>query len=210
MKRKNTLVRMFRNKSFAGLLILVPVVITVKALFWLFTYVDALARPLGTRLVGHEVRGAGVVTTVVIVFLTGLLFSAGPLRRLLDSLEDVFESVPIAGTLYGTLKKVISGFRGSESRGAFQRFVVARLPGRTTLGFLTGNFTLRARDGSEQLFCTVYVPTNHLYIGDVVVLDAHDVVETDLSVEDGIGCILSAGASIPGVVEENRGTSPPG
>ena len=45
--------------------------------------------------------------------------------------------------------------------------------------------------------CTVYIPTNHLYVGDVVVLPTEDVLETDLSVEDGISLILSAGAAVP-------------
>ena len=50
--------------------------------------------------------------------------------------------------------------------------------------------------------CTVYVPTNHLYVGDVVVLPVTDVIETDLSVEDGVSLMLSAGASVPQVVSE--------
>ena len=202
MKKRVTLARVIRNKFLAGLLILVPAVFTVKALVWLFTYVDELARPLAVRLVGHEIPGTGFVTTIAIIFLTGLLFSAGPLRTVLESLEEAFEHVPIAGTLYGTLKKVISGFGGSGSQKAFQKFVLARLPGRTTPGFLTGSFTLGRADGSSRELHTVYVPTNHLYIGDVVVLTSEDVIETDLSVEDGIGCLLSAGASIPSTVEE--------
>jgi uncharacterized membrane protein len=202
MSGRPTLGRLLRNKFLAGLLILVPAVITVKALVWLFTYVDEMARPLAVRLVGHEIPGTGFVITIAVILLTGLLFSTGPLRRALEGLEDVFEHVPIAGTLYGTLKKVISGFGGSGSQKAFQKFVLARLPGRTTPGFLTGSFTLTRRDGSRRLLYTVYVPTNHLYIGDVVVLPHEDVIETDLSVEDGIGCLLSAGASFPSAVGE--------
>ena len=46
------------------------------------------------------------------------------------------------------------------------------------------------------------MPTNHLYVGDVVVLPVSDVIETDLSVEDGMSLMLSAGASVPRVVSE--------
>ena len=49
----------------------------------------------------------------------------------------------------------------------------------------------------------MYVPTNHLYVGDVVVLPRADVIETDLSVEAGVSLILSAGASVPPVMAEN-------
>ena len=85
---------------------------------------------------------------------------------------------------------------------AFQRFVFARLPGRTTPGFVTGSFKLTLRDGVTHDVLTVYVPTNHLYVGDVVILPAEDVVETDLSVEDGVSLLLSAGASVPLSIKE--------
>ena len=59
-------------------------------------------------------------------------------------------------------------------------------------------FELTRHDGKTYRLCSVYVPTNHLYVGDVVVLPEDDVIETDLTVEDGVSMILSAGASVPG------------
>jgi uncharacterized membrane protein len=193
-----------RSKFVAGLLILVPIVITVKGLWWLFTYVDGLAEPVAIAVLGRPVAGVGFVTTIAVVFLTGVLFSSGPLRRLLDGLEDVLDFVPVVGAVYSTSKKVLSGLGGPGSEQSFKRFVLARLPGRTTPGFLTGTFTLRRADGSEFSLCTVYVPTNHLYIGDVVVLPVEDVIETDMSLEDGVSLILSAGASVPAFLSERR------
>jgi uncharacterized membrane protein len=182
--------------------ILVPILITVKALSWLFATIEGLARPLAVELFGREIPGLGVALTVGVVFVAGLLFSVGPLRRLLEGVEGLVDELPVVGTVYGTTKKVLSGFGAGGGPGAFQRFVLARLPGRTTPGFLTGRFTLRRQDGTRQELCLVYVPTNHLYVGDVVVVPPADVVETDLSVEDGIGLLLSAGASAPDTVGE--------
>ena len=194
--------RRLRNLFLGGLVVLVPIVLTVNALVWLFRFVDGLAEPVSAALLGRVVPGIGFVTTVGVVLLAGLLFSFGPLKRLLDSAEQLLDAVPVVGLVYGTTKKVLSGIGGPGAGNAFKRFVLARLPGRTTPGFLTGSFTLRRRDGSEQDVCTVYVPTNHLYVGDVVVLPASDVIETDLSVEDGVSLMLSAGASVPQVVRE--------
>jgi uncharacterized membrane protein len=196
------LTRHLRKLFLGGLVVLVPIVLTVNALVWLFHFVDGLTGPLAEAVVGRAVPGVGFVTTVAIVFLDGVLFSFGPLKRLLDSGEQLLDAVPVVGLLYGTTKKVLSGIGGPGSENAFQRFVLARLPGRTTPGFLTGSFTLKRTDGSEHEVCTVYVPTNHLYVGDVVVLPASDVIETDLSVEDGVSLMLSAGASVPRVVNE--------
>lgn len=196
--------RVLRNKFVAGLIVLIPIVLTVKGLWWLFSYIDGLAQPVAVGLFGRPIPGLGFVTTVAIVFLAGFLFSAGPLKRVLDALDALVDDVPLVGTVYGTTKKVLTGFGsgGGEGQSAFQRFVLAQLPGRTTPGFLTGTFTLERRDGTQHTLCTVYIPTNHLYVGDVVVLPSEDVIETDLSVEDGISLLLSAGASVPARVGE--------
>lgn len=194
--------RILRNKFVAGLIVLVPIVITVQALRWLFAFVDGLAQPLAEAVLGRPIPGIGFLTTVAIVFLTGFLFSEGPLRKLLEFLEGMLDDVPLVGTVYGTTKKVLAGFGNADAQSAFQRFVFARLPGRTTPGFLTGGFQLTRRDGETARMCTVYVPTNHLYVGDVVVLPVEDVIETDLSIEDGVSLILSAGASVPAKIGE--------
>jgi uncharacterized membrane protein len=196
------LARLVRNKFVAGLIVLIPIVLTVKALWWLFSYMDGLAQPLAVKVVGRPIPGLGFVTTIVVVFVVGLLFSAGPFKRLLDGIEDFLDNVPLVGTVYGTTKKVLSGFGNPNAENAFQRFVLAQLPGRTTPGFLTGSFTLVRRNGEKYTLCTVYVPTNHLYVGDVVVLPQEDIIETDLSVEDGVSLILSAGSSVPPVMGE--------
>ena len=201
---RSSLSRRVRNLFLGGLIVVVPIVLTVNALVFLFRFLDSLAQPLAEAVLGRTIPGIGVVITLGVVLLAGFLFSFGPLKRVLDSAEQVLDAVPVVGLVYGTTKKVLSGIGGPGSEHAFQRFVLARLPGRTTPGFLTGTFTLRLKDGREHEVCTVYVPTNHLYVGDVVVLPVEDVVETDLSVEDGMSLMLSAGASVPRVVRERE------
>jgi uncharacterized membrane protein len=206
---RSRLSRKVRNLFIGGLVVVVPIVLTVNALVWLFRLLDGVAQPFTVALLGRTLPGVGFVTTVGVVLLAGFLFSFGPLRRFLDGLDQVLDAVPVVGLVYGTTKKVLSGIGGPGSEHAFKRFVLARLPGRTTPGFLTGTFTLRPKDGLERELCTVYVPTNHLYVGDVVVLPAEDVMETDLSVEDGMSLMLSAGASVPRVVRQRAGWRQP-
>jgi uncharacterized membrane protein len=196
---------LLRRRFLAGLAVLVPIILTVKALHWLFTFLDGLAQPLAKAIAGRPISGLGFALTLAVVLMTGMVFSLGPFKRLLEGFGELLDFVPIVGTVYGTTKKVLAGF-GSESQQGFQRFVFARLAGRTTPGFLTGQFMLSRADGTEESMCTVYVPTNHLYVGDVVVLPAADILETDLSLEDGIGLVLSGGASVPPKIRERRET----
>ena len=165
-------------------------------------YKRQLAHPLAILLFGRDIQGLGFLVTLATILLAGLLFSAGPLKKVLDGADAVLDVVPLVGSVYGTTKKVLSGFGGPQSRDAFQRFVFARLPGRTTPGFVTGSFKLTLKDGISHDVLTVYVPTNHLYVGDIVILPAEDVLETDLSVEDGVSLLLSAGASVPLSIKE--------
>src|SRR5262249_56683849 len=97
MTAHRSLSRTIRNKFIAGLVIVIPIVLTVKALWWLFTYVDSLAAPLALRLVGHAVPGIGFVITIGVVLLAGILFSSGPLPQLLHGLEELVDSMPVLG-----------------------------------------------------------------------------------------------------------------
>ena len=65
-----------------------------------------------------------------------------------------------------------------------------------------GSFVLERQNGTRTKLVTVYIPTNHLYVGDVVVLPECDVIETTVSVEDGVSMILSAGAAVPATIAE--------
>ena len=197
-----SLARTIRNKFIGGLVIVIPIVLTVKALWWLFSYIDGLAAPLAVQIVGRPIPGIGFVLTVAVVLLAGILFSSGPLQQLLEWLEELVDSIPMVGSVYGTTKKVLSGFGKPEAQGAFKRFVFARLPGRTTPGFVTSTFRFTRADNTTYALCAVYIPTNHLYVGDVVVLPEEDVIDTDLTVEDGVSFLLSAGASAPPTVSE--------
>jgi uncharacterized membrane protein len=201
---RSSLHRRLRNLFLGGLIVVVPMVLTVNALVWLFRFLDGLAQPLAEAVLGRNLPGLGFLTTLGVVLLAGFLFSFGPLKRFLQGVEELVDAVPVVGLVYGTTKKVLAGVGGPGSENAFKRFVLARLPGRTTPGFLTGTFTLRMKDDREHEVCTVYVPTNHLYVGDVVVIPVDDVIETDLTVEEGISLMLSAGSSVPRYVRERE------
>ena len=202
MSAHDRVLRILRNKFIAGLIILIPMVITAKALWWLFHYVDGLARPLAKALAGREVPGVGFVLTATVVLLTGLLFSSGPLRRLLDGLVEVFEGVPVVGVVYATIRKVLAGLGNPQTRQAFQRFVLVRRGEWWSPGFLMGPLALERKGTSQEKRLVVYLPTNHLYLGNIVVLPEADVIHTDLPVEDGISLILSAGSSAPSRMRE--------
>jgi uncharacterized membrane protein len=117
-------------------------------------------------------------------------------RRILLWAERVFRRLPIFGRVYPAVKDLIEAF-SPDRRSGFQAFVIIEHPRETvyTYGFLTGE--VRVEGAKPDRLATVYVPTNHLYLGDIVLVPRDTVISTGLSIEEGIRIILSAGTAAP-------------
>ncbi|MGH7361946.1 MAG: DUF502 domain-containing protein, partial [Candidatus Methylomirabilales bacterium] len=81
----------------------------------------------------------------------------------------------------------------------FKRFVIVEYPrpGTYAFGFLTDQSTVETAPGEEADLVAVYVPTNHLYLGETVLLPRRDVIFPDLTVEEGVRIVLSGGSVLP-------------
>jgi uncharacterized membrane protein len=117
-------------------------------------------------------------------------------RRVVSRAESWLMMIPVFRTIYSPVKQLVAAFSPDNKYG-FKRVVMIDDPGRGwVMGFLTREFTV-VRDGRTDTMMAVYVPTNHLYLGDVVLVPRDAVVATGLSIEDGIRIILSAGTAAP-------------
>jgi uncharacterized membrane protein len=104
--------------------------------------------------------------------------------------------VPVLKTVYAPVRQLLAAFSPDNDAG-FKRVVLVDDPSRgMILGFLTREFTLDQGRGPEA-FVAVYVPTNHLYLGDIVAFPSSRVHYPDLSVEDGIRIFLTGGMALP-------------
>jgi uncharacterized membrane protein len=119
-------------------------------------------------------------------------------RRLFSWTELLFLQIPIAKTVYAALKSLMDALN-PEKGGAFKRFVIVEYPrsGTYAFGFLTDQSTVETAPGEETDLVAVFVPTNHLYLGETVLLPRRDVIFPDLTVEEGIRIVLSGGSVLP-------------
>jgi len=185
-----------RRSFLAGFFVSVPLVISVAALVWIFGIIDGFAPPIATRILGREVPGVGVVTTALVVLLVGALATNVLGRRVLARGERWLMLVPVFRTVYAPVKQLVAAFSPDNEYG-FKRVVIVDDPTRgTVMGFLTREFRLQRGQGTES-FVAVYVPTNHLYLGDVVLAPRHRVWYPDVTVEEGIRIFLTGGMSLP-------------
>jgi uncharacterized membrane protein len=185
-----------RRRFITGFFVTVPLVISVAAFVWIFGIIDGFTAPLATRVLGREVPGLGLLFTLLVVLTVGALATNVIGRRILERGEEWLMHVPVFRTIYSPVKQLVVAFSPDNEYG-FKRVVMVEDPRRgMALGFLTKEFTVDRGRGMESLVA-VYVPTNHLYLGDVVVYPRSSVFFPDVTVEEGIRIFLTGGMSLP-------------
>jgi uncharacterized membrane protein len=101
------------------------------------------------------------------------------------------------------VKQLIAAFSPDNEYG-FKRVVMVEDPHRGwVMGFLTKEFTVDRGNGPEPLVA-VYVPTNHLYLGDILMSPPGKTFYPDLTVEEGIRMFLTGGMSLPSRIKETK------
>ena len=194
----------FRRYFIAGFFVIVPLLISVYALVKIFEIVDGLTTPLYDRLLGQRLPGLGTLTTLVVIVLTGAFATNVIGRRVLQRTEGWLLRVPLFRTIYAPVKQLVVAF-SPENEAGFKRVVMVEDPKRGfLLGFLTREFTIDRGHGSESMLA-VYVPTNHLYLGDVVICERDHATFPDITVEQGIRIFLTGGMALPPRVRGLRG-----
>jgi uncharacterized membrane protein len=195
-----------RRSFITGFFIAVPIVVSVAAFVWMFRLVDGWTAHLWVRLLGREVPGLGIVTTALILLAIGALARNVFGRRILQTGEYYLLRVPLFRTVYSPVKQLIVAFSPDNESG-FKRVALIESNGQAggaqMLGFLTKEFTLDRGAGPEAVVA-VYVPTNHLYLGDVLVLPRDRVSFPDLTVEQGIRIFLTGGMALPPKMKAER------
>jgi uncharacterized membrane protein len=189
-----------RRRFLAGFFVTVPLVVSVAALVWIFGIIDRFTAPLATQVLGREVPGLGILLTLLVVLLVGALTTNVIGRRLLARTEGWLMMIPVFRTIYAPVKQLVAAFSPDNEYG-FKRVVMVEDPVRgLVMGFLTKEFTMDRGQGPESLIA-VYVPTNHLYLGDIALYPRARAFFPDVTVEEGIRIFLTGGMSLPGQIQ---------
>ena len=191
-----------RTRFASGLVALVPIVVTIVVLRFVFTFTASILLPVIDPAVADWPwvwrAGLSVATLLVGIYLLGELATHVVGRRVLDLGERILLRVPFVKVIYSASKQVAAAFRGTGS-GAFKSvvFVDFPRPGMKAVAFLTSTFT--RSDGSQ--WNSVFIPTTpNPTTGFLQVMPASDVELTSLTVEDGVKMIMSLGALAPGML----------
>jgi len=185
-----------RRSFVAGFFVTVPLFISVAALIWIFNVVDGGTTPLYDRLLGRRIPGLGTLSTVIAIVVVGTIARNVIGRRVLARGESWLLKVPVFKTIYAPVKQLLAAF-APDNESSFKRVVMIEDPRRGyALGFQTREFTVDRGSGPESMLA-VYVPTNNLYLGDVVIVERSRALFPDITVEDGIRIFLTGGMALP-------------
>jgi len=193
-------VRVDLKKSFiTGIFVIVPLVLSVSLLVWFFQKVDSLFSPVIDGIVGIIVPGTGHITGtgflsgLVIILLVGLFARNVVGERILGALDSLINRIPWYRTIYSTIKQLTDAFSPANTR-SFKEVLLVEYPKENSyaLGFRTGTME---KEGTR--LAVVFVPTNHLYLGDVIIIPEVTAQRLDLTVEQAVRILVSGGIAAP-------------
>jgi len=196
-----------RRYFLTGILAILPLGITAWILYKVFVTIDSTVSPWISRWTGAEIPGTGFAATIVFVFLVGLFASNIIGRTIIHRFEAFFAKVPLASRIYIAVKQIGDGVIGNR-KNLFRRVVMFEYPrlGSWALGFVTSEHRgpLARRTGRKMLH--VFVPTTpNPTSGFLLFLPEDELMELDMTVEDGLKLVISGGAVAP----EDRAPSLP-
>jgi uncharacterized membrane protein len=193
-------VRRTVKKSFlTGVFVLVPLVLSLMLLLWFFEKVDTLFSPVLDGVVRtlfpgtDHVPGTGILAGLIIILLLGTLARSVVGKRLLDALDRLIERIPGYRGVYSTIKQLTDAFSPQNTK-SFKEVLLVEYPmeGTYALGFRT----MTVEEGERRLV-VVYIPTNHLYLGEVIFIPEEKAVRLEMSIEQAVRLLVSAGIAAP-------------
>lgn len=202
--RANSPARKFRNYLIGGLLIWLPIMITVWVVRFLTGILDSslVLLPPSWRpeaIVGTYVPGVGILLSLLLLFGTGVLVKNLFGGQIIGGLESLVRRIPVVGSVYGGAK-TFSETVLTDTGKSFKQVVMVEFPrkGIYSIGFITSNELAEAQARTAQDVTSVFVPTTpNPTTGFLVLVPRDEVVLMDMSVDEAFKMLLTLGVVVP-------------
>jgi uncharacterized membrane protein len=195
----------------AGLLVFLPVVITLWFLGWVIGLMDGLLNVLPDRLhpnayLPFAIPGLGALITVALILFLGFLTTGVATRRFLAAWDRVFVQIPIFRGVYTAVQKLVQTFLGQSQ--ANRQVVMIEYPrkGIYAVGFAMGRAWHELEKKNEAPLVNVFVPTTpNPTSGFYLLVPTHEVAPLNMSMEEALKLITSGGLITPDDKNRNHG-----
>lgn len=195
-----------RKYFLTGMLVLVPLAVTVYIMYFLFQLTDGILGSAVAKSIGYKIPGLGLVFTALVCVFVGLVAQNYFGKRALNAIESYLEKIPVVRSLYNGVKQV-SDVLIQKKKGEFKRVVMVEYPKEHswTFGFVTNDFTVPLKDSKfkGKQMAAVYVPTTpNPTSGFLLVIEKSRIVDTDMDIEDAMKVVISGGLVQPPKIDE--------
>ena len=196
--KRPTVIGVLRARFITGVLVALPLVVTVFFARFLFNLLDRWSYPLSRYLFGKPVYGVGAGLAIVLIFLLGVLAHNVLGRRLLRLGDKLLGKVPVLRAVYTGTREVTRAFSGDRTKN-FRRVVLVPFPvdGAYVMGFQTGEFDIETPQGQRHMVSVFFPTTPNPTTGFFIVYPLEKVVFSSLSVEEAVRIVISAGLVAP-------------
>ena len=191
--------RWLRRYLLAGLVVVLPTVITAYVLWFLFTKLDGILGSFLRERTGWSIPGIGLAAIVVILLLAGVMASNLIGKRLIRFIQRGLESIPLFNRVYVAIRQ-ISETLLSERSNVFRQVALVEYPRRGTysLCFVTSENTGEIASKLARRTINVFVPTSpNPTSGFMLIVPAEDLIPLEMTIEDGMKMVISAGSYTP-------------
>jgi len=193
---KNKLKKIF----ITGLAIIIPVGLTLYILIFLIDMMDSLLKIIPLRyqpeaILGFRIPGLGVIVTVVLIFVCGLVAKSYLGYKIVSSGESLVDKIPFVRSIYQSIKQV-SDSMFADRRSSFKKVVLVEFPrkGIYTVGFVTGKPGPEIQSKVGKTCISVFLPTTpNPTSGYLVIVPEDDLLQVDMTVEEALTYIISVG-----------------
>lgn len=182
-----------------GILTLLPSLATFYVLYLLFSLMENFLGSFLERLFNVRLPGIGVLGTILIILIFGFVASNVIGAKVLNFGERILNKVPVVTKIYFGAKQIVQAFT-KQGKQAFSKVAMIEYPRKGTyaIGFITGQCKGEVQLKSKGKLINIFVPTTpNPTSGMLLLVPEEDIVYLDMSVEDGLKLIVSAGVVVP-------------
>ena len=209
------MMKQLRRYFVAGLLVWIPLGVTIFILRILIGFMDKSLRfvpkeYLPETWLGFAIPGLGIILTVLVVLITGLLVANFVGRSMVGFWESLLERIPIVRTVYSAAKK-FAEVVFSESNQSFKKVLLIQYPrkGLYSLAFQTATELgeVQGRTG-EDVLCVFLPTTPNPTSGYIIIVQRKDIIELDMEIDEAFKMIVSLGVVVPAWLRDQIGELP--
>ena len=196
MKFFQSLKRRSKNYFLSGILVVIPIVITIFVVKAIFTFLDELLLPYLMPRLGYWVPGIGIIITFTGIYLVGILVTNFIGRKFISLGERIVLKIPVAKTVYGSVKQIMEtlSFKSEESG---KKVVMVEYPKENvwSIGLVNGEINHPA--SNEKLYNILIIAAINPTSGYFILVPQNKVVHLNISVEEAMKWIVSGGIVMP-------------